>query len=434
LKEDSIDLAGQDARTALDGGLCVAVLPFKSTSGSADLAALAEELTDDIVAGMIRFSYLRIIAPDSTQHYAARAIDLRVAGKQPAARFVMKGTVRQEGSTVRISVKIVDTVSGTDRWSDRYQCAFSSDARFKLQDQLVPRIVSTVADAQGVLAKFVGESLRNRPPDELNPYEAVLRSFAYFKHLSKKEHLLARTALKLAVAKAPNAPGQSEAWAWLAIMYREEHAHGFNRLPDPLGRASKAAHRAIELNSSNHWAHLALASVLYYQRDIPAFRSVAKESIDSNPMDGSSMAYLASLLTVSGRWKLGCALMRKAQRLNPKHPGWYWIPAVGKAYADGDYSRALYFALMIKMPNLWISQFLLAAIYGQLGDKEEAQKAVKKLRKLKPTFAHKVREEFEKRYEQEFLDHLIEGLRKAGMEIPDRTRVERPTPGRRAVR
>jgi serine/threonine protein kinase len=45
-----------------DEGFWVAVLPFKHAGGNADLAALADGLTEDIVTGMLRFSYLRVIS------------------------------------------------------------------------------------------------------------------------------------------------------------------------------------------------------------------------------------------------------------------------------------------------------------------------------------------------------------------------------------
>jgi serine/threonine protein kinase len=63
-----------------DEGFWVAVLPFKAQGSSPDLAALAEGLTEDIVTGMSRFSYLRVVARSATLSYANKAIDLRVAG------------------------------------------------------------------------------------------------------------------------------------------------------------------------------------------------------------------------------------------------------------------------------------------------------------------------------------------------------------------
>ena len=161
----------------------------------------------------------------------------------------MEGTVRQAGSKVRIAAQLVDATTGAHLWAETYVRTFSPEALFDLQDELVPRIVSTVADSRGVLAQTMGESLRNRTPDQLTPYEAVLRSFAYLQRINAEEHALARAALERAVEKAP---GQADAWAMLSIMYREEYSQGFNLLPDPLGRASATARRAIEVGPSNH--------------------------------------------------------------------------------------------------------------------------------------------------------------------------------------
>src|SRR6266851_8461359 len=68
LKYGSAGLATTEARDA--EGFWVAVLPFKYSSGNADLTALAEGLTEDIVTGMSRFPYLRVVARSSTARYA----------------------------------------------------------------------------------------------------------------------------------------------------------------------------------------------------------------------------------------------------------------------------------------------------------------------------------------------------------------------------
>ena len=70
---DSRTVAALDSGAVrADEGFWVAVLPFKYSGGNADLTALAEGLTEDIVTGMSRFSYLRVIARGSTARYAAK--------------------------------------------------------------------------------------------------------------------------------------------------------------------------------------------------------------------------------------------------------------------------------------------------------------------------------------------------------------------------
>ena len=75
---------------------------------------------------------------------------------------------------------------------------------FELQDELVPRIVSTVADMNGVLPRSMSEAVRSRTPEQLSPYEAVLRSFGYFERVTAEELAAARAGLELAVRKAPD--------------------------------------------------------------------------------------------------------------------------------------------------------------------------------------------------------------------------------------
>ena len=80
-----------------DEGFWVAVLPFKYSGNNADLTALAEGLSEEIVTGLSRFSYLRVIARGSTAKYSNEAGDIRAIGKELGARYVMEGSLRQAG-------------------------------------------------------------------------------------------------------------------------------------------------------------------------------------------------------------------------------------------------------------------------------------------------------------------------------------------------
>jgi hypothetical protein len=74
--------AGGAAATAGDEAFWIAVLPFKVSGASPDLTALAEGLTEEIVAGLSRFSYLRVLT------------------KGPSgARYVLEGSLRQAGGS-----------------------------------------------------------------------------------------------------------------------------------------------------------------------------------------------------------------------------------------------------------------------------------------------------------------------------------------------
>jgi TolB-like protein/Tfp pilus assembly protein PilF len=406
--------AADSGAARADEGFWVAVLPFKYSGGNADLTALAEGLTEDIVTGLSRFSYLRVIARSSTGKYSSESGDVRAIGKELGARYVMEGSLRQAGTRLRLTVQLVDATSGAHLWAETFDRAFASEEIFELQDDLVPRIVSTVADTHGILPYSMSQTLRNRNPDELRPYEALLRGFAYFKHVNAGDHAGARAALEKAVQQAP---GNADCWAMLSMLYREENNHGFNVRPDPVGRALAAARRAVDAAPSNHLAHHALASVLFFRRETQAFRSAAQRAIELNPMDGFTIGYMGFLISYSGEWERGCALMEKARNLNPNHPGWYWFPPFFNAYRKGDYRAALEFALKVNMPGFWRNELALAATYGQLGDLELARNAARELLAVRPDFAVVAWEECRKWWDPDLVGQIIDGLRKAGLEI-----------------
>ncbi len=395
-------------------GFWVAVLPFEYSGANPEVSALAEGLSEDIVTGLSRFSYLRVIARSSTLQYAQKAVDVRAVGKELGARYVMEGSLHQAGSRLRIAVQLVDASSGAHLWAENFDRTFRPEEIFALQDEIVPRIVATVADTYGVLPHSMSEALRNRDPEQLTPYEAVLRSFAHFPRLSAEEHAAARAGLERAVQQAP---GYADGWAMLSLIVKEEYTHALNVRPDPIGRAFAAARRAVEAAPSNHLAYHALASAQFFLREIQAFRNSAERAIALNPMDGFTTAYLGLLIAYAGEWERGCALSAQARQINPHHPGWYWFAPLFDAYRRSDYRSALDIALKVNMPGFWRTHFALAAAYGQLGEHEAARKALRELLAIRPDFAAVAREELGKWWDPELIEHLIDGLRKAGMQV-----------------
>ncbi len=398
-----------------DEGFWVAVLPFKCAGGSTDVVALAEGLTEDIVTGLSRFSYLRVIARTSTSRFASESGDVRAIGKELGARYVMEGSLRQAGTKLRLTVQLVDASSGAHLWAETYERAFSPEAIFELQDELVPRIVSTVAETHGVLPHSMSETLRGKDPSQLTPYEALLRGFAYFQRVNAQEHLAVITALEQSVQQAP---GNADCWAMFSMLHREAYTHGFNARPDSLERAVAAGRRAVELTPSNHLAHHALGSALFFRKETHAFRSAAQRAISLNPMDGFTICYMGFLTAYSGDWDGGCEMVERARSLNPHHPGWYWFPPCFRAYRERDYRGALELALKVNMPGFWRDSLASAVTYGQLGELGPARNKVQELLTARPEFATTAREECAKWWwEPEMVEHLLEGLRKAGLEV-----------------
>jgi TolB-like protein/tetratricopeptide (TPR) repeat protein len=407
--------AADSGSARADEGFWVAVLPFKYTGADADLKALADGLSEEIVTGLSRFSYLRVVARSSTLRYASEGVDVRAVGEEIGARFMMEGSLRQAGVRMRLSVQLVDAVSGAHLWAETYDRSFSPEKVFELQDDLVPRIVSTVADMHGILPRSLSEAVRGKPADQLTPYEALLHGFGYNERFTPEALAEARTSLEKAVREAPDF---GDCWALLSLMYSNEYGHWDNRNPEFFDKALQAARAAVLAAPLHSLSYYALAQAHFFRREFPAARTAAERAVSLNPMDGATAAFMGLLIAYSGKWERGCALAERSFQLNPNLPGLYHYTAWHDAYGRKDYRRALELALQLNTPDNFYQHAVLAMCYAQLGEMEAARKSLQDMLALKPDYAEVARELHGKWIQPDLVEQLLDGLRKAGLDVP----------------
>ena len=406
-----------------DEGFWVGVLPFKYSGSNPDLKALAEGLSEDVVTGLSRFSYLRVIASASTAKHASESGDVRSLGKELGARYVMEGSLRQAGVNVRIAAKLVDASSGASLWAETYDRTFTPEAALELLDDVVPRIVATVGDTQGILAHSMTESLRNREPESLTPYEALLRSFGFHQHVSKEEHIAGIKALERAVKLAPD---RADCWAMLSWLYRAEFTHGYQCAPrchGPFAGGCAARRGALTFESTG--ARRAGFGALFPPRaGIVSCRGGTRSC--AQPHGGIHHSVPRAAFCLFGDWERGCALCEAATQLNPHHPGWYWLPLAMNAYRQHDGVSALQYALKVNMPGLWTAQAGLAVIHSQLGQTEQARAALHNLLASRPGFGATARQDLGIWWQPELVEQMLGDLREAGLNVLQATAAAGP--------
>jgi adenylate cyclase len=266
----------------------------------------------------------------------------------------------------------------------------------------------------GILPHSMADALRGKSDDQLSPHEAVLRYFSFLKRITPEEHAQVTLLLERVTR---NFPDHGDCWAMLSALYIFEYRDGFGVQPDPLGRAFAAARRAVDVAPSSHLSHWALATALFFRRELVAFRPAAERVIELNRMDGSTIAWMGYMIAFSGDWERGCAIADAASKLNPHHAGWHRFLAFYSAYRKGEYRNALDAAVRLNMPGYFNAAAALVAAFGQLGDREASQRAVKELLDLRPDYATAARKELEKYCDPELVEHLLDGLRKAGLAV-----------------
>jgi tetratricopeptide (TPR) repeat protein len=318
---------------------------------------------------------------------------------------------------VRVTAELLDATANLQLWGETYDRALTATNLFEIQDRLSERIVATIADAYGVLARSALDEGRRSAPGRLDAYECVLRAHAYNAIHTEASHLAARNCLERTVEADP---GYADAWAQLAYLHRESHHHGFNPRPDSIDAALGAARRAVELDPTNQLGQLALALAYFNRGDLDGFFAAAERALALNPNETRVLASVALNMTYVDDSERGVALMRKAMALSPLHPGWFHLAPFHHHYRRGEYAEALAAAQRIGAPELWDGYAALAQAYGQLGRAEEAESALAGLLRVYPDFAEHAYDEFARRQIPEpEIEHLIEGLRKAGLAVPE---------------
>ncbi|TIM93357.1 MAG: transcriptional regulator, partial [Mesorhizobium sp.] len=111
------------------------------------------------------------IARNSTFSYKGRAVDVKQIGRELGVRYVLQGSVRKAGGSVRVTAQMIDASTGGHVWAERYDR--SSDDIFALQDEIALAAVGAIAPS---VRKAEIERVRRKRPDSLDAYDLVLQA------------------------------------------------------------------------------------------------------------------------------------------------------------------------------------------------------------------------------------------------------------------
>jgi tetratricopeptide (TPR) repeat protein len=160
-------------------------------------------------------------------------------------------------------------------------------------------------------------------------------------------------------------------------------------------------------------------ALIYFLRGQRAmFLAEAEQALQLNPNHAVIVAALALHIGMVGEWERGLQLTTKAMRLNPHHPGWFHLVPFMIYYRQSEYDLAWNEAQRFNIPVFYWDPLIRTVVLGQLGRQSEAKRAVGELLALVPDFEHRGRSLIRHfAYLDEHVDMLVDGLRKAGLEM-----------------
>ena len=123
-------------------------------------------------------------------------------------------------------------------------------------------------------------------------------------------------------------------------------------------------------------------------------------------------------MAYAGDWERGCALVERARQLNPNHPGGTGSPCSSMPTARAT-TTAPWTPRSNQHAGLFLCHAALAAVYGQLGETAGAEQPCG-ICSHSTGLRAAAREDYGRWFGpgQGVLEHVLDGLRKAGLDIP----------------
>lgn len=391
---------------AMPTGPSVAVLPFTNMSSRREADYFSDGLTEDIITALSRFKQLFVIARNSTFKYKGKAVDVREVSKDLGAQYVLEGSVRRSGERIRVTAQLIDAGSGVHIWADTFDRKLEDV--FAVQDEITHHIAGVL----GVqLERALLESARRKPTETMEAYDLVLQATSYFRSNDREGHAMARDLLERAVSLDPR---YSRAYRELSWVYLDEFRFGYNTRPNPLERALQVARKAVELAPDDAMAHWNLAKVHFFRKELAQFTAQTEKALALNPNHAELIANVAIHIGWLGRTDEAYDLTKKAMRLDPHPPGWYYMTIAFYHYLHRSDELALAELEQVDMPGFHVLHAWRAMILGRLGRIEEARIAARETLRLKPGFSM---EQHYRNYNvpEETLRQFQEGLHGTGL-------------------
>jgi adenylate cyclase len=295
-------------------------------------------------------------------------------------------------------------------WADNYDRDLEDI--FELQDELTMKLI----DALNV-ELIEGEQWREWGGRTANIRALIsyLQGIEYAYRLTKENNFQARKCLENAIELDPEYPAPH---AWLGIVHLNDIFFGWSE--SPLGsfeEAEKFARKTLSLDDTVDLPHSVLSLFhLYSSRHDNAIKE-GELAIALSPNGANAYAFLGFALVFSECAKEALSAIKRAFRLNPNPPGWYYL-FLGLTYRVlCRYEEALnaYKTALDKIPNALIGLLGIASCNVLLGRVEEARKITQEILEIDSNFSLDFYAMTLPFKNQSDLNIYLDSLRKAGL-------------------
>ena len=362
------------------GRPAIVILPFDNMSSDPDQEFLADGLVEDLTTALSASSWFTVIARNSAFSYKGRSFKITDVSKELGARYVVEGSVRRMGNRVRVTVQLIEGITGHHIWAERYDR--DMDDLFAMQDELTASIC-------GVLVPSVTGAERKRvmTQAELNfgAWECLHRGISHMSGRQALEHLEARKWLRRAMEISPHW-GMPHANDALALVL----AITFGRTADivvALQEGLASAERGVHLSPHDAESHNALGWITAFARQYERSQKAFERGIELNASMAGCYHGLGFTYSLSGRPKDAIPPLERSILLSPHDPQMNFRRGhLGQAlFQLGRYDEAIEHVLVaLQLKEEYGFSYLAAAALGMAGRRDEGRTLLERAKKRFP--------------------------------------------------
>ncbi len=290
-------------------------------------------------------------------------VDIGEIAHQLGVQYIVEGSVRRSGKRVRITVQLVDALSGSEVWADRYDRDL--DDIFVVQDEVVAAIVGALPSR----VRLAELERADRRPMDLRAYDLAQRAWQLLYQWTKAG---IETATELAERALEIDPKNGSAHAVLVGVQLLNWRRCWRGSPaETLDSALTHGRSAVELDETEYTGHWYLSEVyLFRLKDLEQAKVHAERAIKLCPNASGPLAWMGLINGCSGEHQAGIEFCNRALRLDPFAPDYLQYLAGCVHFNARNYEEAIKHLHATQ----WLSKpELLSATYVHIGRINEAQ-------------------------------------------------------------
>jgi TolB-like protein/class 3 adenylate cyclase len=148
----------------------IAVLPFNNISGDPEQEYFSEGMADEIINSLTHLQDVKVAGRVSSLHVKNNSGTARELGRKLGVNSVLEGSIRKQGSRLRITAQLVNVEDGFHVWSEKYDREMNDI--FAIQDEIA---LSITEKLKIVLLKKDRELLTKTHTTDPEAYDLYLK-------------------------------------------------------------------------------------------------------------------------------------------------------------------------------------------------------------------------------------------------------------------